>query len=165
MGFLAAHRSRGSRRCGATLILATVTAALTMAIAAPAQAHAPNTAKAWGKNKQGQLGNGESGEPGGRETCPQYLEAPACSTTPVAVSGVSGVTAAAGGGILENNDFSLALLEDGKVMAWGSGFSGQLGDGTTSSSDVPVEVTGFSAPVKAAVAGGGHEVGTLKGRK
>src|SRR5262249_11998945 len=53
----------------------------------------------------------------------------------VAVSGLSGVTAIAAGGF-----FSLALLSDGTVMAWGGNFSGELGIGTTTKSAVPVKV-------------------------
>ncbi len=37
-------------------------------------------------------------------------------------------------------EFSIALLEDGEVMTWGSGLNGDLGDGSTEPSDVPVRV-------------------------
>ncbi|HEX3509524.1 MAG TPA: IPT/TIG domain-containing protein, partial [Solirubrobacteraceae bacterium] len=38
-------------------------------------------------------------------------------------------------------------LEDGTVMAWGSNGRGQLGDGTTTNSDVPVAVSGLTEVV------------------
>src|SRR5207302_904281 len=76
------------------------------------------TVMAWGDNANGQLGNGaiSRGE-----------------VTPVAVSGLSGVTAIAAG-----STHSLALLGGGTAMAWGNNANGQLGNGTTTSSDVPV---------------------------
>jgi hypothetical protein len=81
------------------------------------------------------------------------------SNVPVPVTGLSGVAAiAAGGG---GYDYSLALLENGKVMAWGNGTSGQLGNGGTESSQVPVEVTGLSAPVAAIAAGEAHSLALL----
>src|SRR5437870_10669467 len=62
------------------LIFAALLAALGMAIASPARA-TPNTAKAWGGNGQGQLGNGTTSN----------------SATPVAVKELRGVTAMAAG--------------------------------------------------------------------
>jgi alpha-tubulin suppressor-like RCC1 family protein len=146
---LAPPRSRDLHRRGSTLILAAIIAASTMAIAAPAQA-APNVAKAWGRNQEGQLGNGTKGP----ETCspPENI---GCSTTPVSVSGLSGVTAVSGGG-----DFSLALLEAGTVMAWGQGQSGQLGNGTFEPSNVPVAVKELSG-VTMIAAGGSHGLALL----
>jgi len=56
---------------------------------------------------------------------------------------------------------SLALAEDGTVWAWGSNYSGQLGDGTTTNSASPVQVRaggsasgGFLSSVTAISAGG-----------
>src|SRR6266550_13619 len=77
------------------------------------------TVKAWGANEYGQLGIGNDSGP---ETC-SFFEP--CSTKPLAVSGLSGVTQISGGGV--NN---LALLSDGTVRAWGGNGSGQLGNGT-----------------------------------
>jgi alpha-tubulin suppressor-like RCC1 family protein len=92
------------------------------------------TVMAWGLNDVGQLGRGTTTGPDG---CPEV----ACSTTPVAVSGLSGVTAIAAG---EPGDGQLlALLSNGTVVAWGKNGSGQLGDGTTVNSDTPVAVSGL----------------------
>jgi hypothetical protein len=65
---------------------------------------------AWGANGSGQLGDGTTTQ----------------RTTPVAVSGLTGVVAIAAGG-----QHSLALGSDGSVWSWGANGSGQLGDGTT----------------------------------
>ena len=58
---------------------------------------------------------------------------------PVAVPGISTVTAVAAG-----EEHSLALLANGTVLAWGDNHEGQLGDGTTKTSAVPVPVKGLS---------------------
>ncbi|WP_025617523.1 Ig-like domain repeat protein [Salinispora cortesiana] len=79
----------------------------------------PAALLAWGANSEGQLGDGTRF---GR-------------STPVAVALPPGpiVTAVTGGG-----DHSLALTADGAALAWGSNSRGQLGDGTTTDSLVPV---------------------------
>ena len=102
----------------------------------------------WGYNGAGQLGNGST-------TGPQTCAESACSTTPVPVSGLSGVTAIAAGWI-----HNLALLSSGTVMAWGNNESGHLGNGTTSNSDVPVAVSGLSG-VTAIAAGEFHSLALL----
>jgi alpha-tubulin suppressor-like RCC1 family protein len=83
------------------------------------------TVVAWGDNSDGELGNGSVG---------------GVSDVPVAVSGLSDVTAISAG-----DRYSLALLADGTVMAWGDDRGGELGNGTLGSvSDVPVPVSGLS---------------------
>jgi alpha-tubulin suppressor-like RCC1 family protein len=80
------------------------------------------TARAWGSNGNGQLGNG----------------AISAKTTPVATSGLgsgSGVIAVA-----SRAQFTLALRSDGTVVAWGSNANGQLGDGTTDNRNAPISV-------------------------
>jgi alpha-tubulin suppressor-like RCC1 family protein len=91
----------------------------------------------WGDDSHGQLGP----EPVS-ETCPFGSGKVPCSRKPVPVTGLVGVTALAGG-----YDHSLALLNNGKVMAWGENTVGQLGNGTTTDSNVPVEVQGLSGVV------------------
>lgn len=79
-------------------------------------------ALAWGDDEEGELGNGQvSGSP---------------ATIPVPVSLGTTVTQVAAG----ISDYGLALTADGQVLAWGDNFSGQLGDGTTTSSDTPGRV-------------------------
>ena len=56
----------------------------------------------------------------------------------VPISGLTGVTAIAAG-----KTYSLALLADGTVRAWGGNGSGQLGDGTTTGRNTPVAVGGL----------------------
>jgi alpha-tubulin suppressor-like RCC1 family protein len=125
-------------------------AGLTMATASSAQA-TPNVAKAWGLNSSGQLGDGTTTGP---EKCGPKQNA--CSTSPVEVTGLAGVTAVAGG-----SAYSLALLESGSVMAWGNNLHGQLGNGSTTPSDVPVAVKELSE-VTAVAAGGQHGLALLK---
>jgi alpha-tubulin suppressor-like RCC1 family protein len=59
------------------------------------------------------------------------------SKSPVPVSGLSGVTA-----ITVGHGQNLALLGDGTIMAWGENRFGQLGNGTTEGSAVPILVSG-----------------------
>jgi len=160
MELAAEHRTTGSRRLRPALILTASIAALTMAVAASAQA-APNVAKAWGLNNYGQLGIGTTEGP---EKCSGSSESEnqeSCSTVPVAVSGLGGVTAVAGGGGQGARGHSLALLENGTVMAWGFNEQGQLGNGTKASSDVPVAVSGLSE-VTAIAASNMHSLALLK---
>lgn len=136
-------------------LLSAATAVLTMAIAAPAQAHTRYTVQAWGANSAGELGDGTSTGP---EEC--GVEKHPCSTKPIDVSNLSGVTAVVAGGRFEEQ-FSLALLENGTVVAWGSNNDGQLGNGTTNASDVPVAVKELKG-VTAIAAGADFGLALLK---
>ena len=78
------------------------------------------TVECWGDNEYGELGNGAATGP---ETCSGY----ACSTTPVAISGLTGVTAISAGA----GASACAVLTGGTVMCWGDNYGGQLGNGTT----------------------------------
>src|SRR5882672_917733 len=71
------------------------------------------TVQCWGRNQDGQLGNGNNTTDSG---------------TPQPVSGLSGVAALAGGGY-----HTCAILTDATVRCWGRNDRGQVGDGTTSS--------------------------------
>jgi alpha-tubulin suppressor-like RCC1 family protein len=103
------------------------------------------TVMAWGYNGDGELGTGSTTGP---QTCAGF----ACSTTPVPVSGLTGVTAIATGWY-----DGLALLTSGTVMAWGRNASGDLGNGTNTSSDVPVGVSGLTG-VTAITGGAFHNL-------
>jgi alpha-tubulin suppressor-like RCC1 family protein len=78
----------------------------------------------WGANASGQLGNGSS----------------ANSSNPVAVAGLSSVVAAIASGDLH----TCAATSAGTIQCWGSNASGQLANGTTHSSAIPVEALGVN---------------------
>jgi alpha-tubulin suppressor-like RCC1 family protein len=86
------------------------------------------TVLAWGGNSSGQLGDGT--------TSPR--------PSPVQVSGLgpasSVISIAVGLG-----SHSLALKSDGSVVAWGANSSGQVGDGTTTTRVIPVQVSGLGS--------------------
>jgi alpha-tubulin suppressor-like RCC1 family protein len=97
---------------------------------------ADGTVWAWGSNNYGELGNGQTSIYG--------------AAIPVQVTGLSGVTAISAGG-----SYAVALKNDGTVWAWGYNGSGQLGNGTTTSSSTAAMVPGLSGVV-AISAGGDH---------
>ena len=80
------------------------------------------TVWSWGKNLNGQLGKGTSGV--GTD-----------SSVPVQATGLTGITSIDAG-----DDFTVALKSDSTVWAWGNNGKGQLGDGTTTQRDSPVQV-------------------------
>ncbi|HEY8987174.1 MAG TPA: sialidase [Streptomyces sp.] len=82
----------------------------------------------WGDNSYGQLGNNRTGD---------------SRTVPDRVQGMPKVKQISAG-----CDFSLALLENGKVYAWGRGIHGQLGTGNRATSSVPRQVKGLTDIVK-----------------
>lgn len=100
-------------------------------------------AKCWGYNNRGQLGNGTT----------------TFSATPVAVSGLSsGVVSIATG-----ESHACAALSDGTVKCWGNNDQGQLGDGTSISSTVPVSVSGIPSGATKVTAGYGHTCALVSG--
>lgn len=86
---------------------------------------------AWGSNEAGQLGDGNGGINGD------------VSWSPVQVKGLNGVGLLSGASSISAGSYhSLASTPSG-VVAWGNNFKGQLGDGTTTDSSSPVEVSGL----------------------
>jgi alpha-tubulin suppressor-like RCC1 family protein len=92
--------------------------------------------EAWGANREGQLGDGTTGE----------------SDVPVAVDAPDGVAFAA---VAAGSSHSLALSTDGQVYAWGSGLLGQLGDGSNADSLTPAPIHAPAGLTFTAVAAGG----------
>ena len=92
--------------------------------------------KCWGANGSGQLGDGST----------------TASLTPVSVSGLtSGVTAisvAGSASFMSSSGFSCAVVSGG-VKCWGANGSGQLGDASTTASQIPVSVSGLTSGVTA----------------
>ena len=101
------------------------------------------TVWAWGLNTDGQLGDGTNTN----------------RNAPVQVSGLSSVVAIAAGGpaVVGGGEHSLALKSDGTVWAWGRNVEGQLGDGTNTNHNTPVQVSGLSDVVGIS-AGGAHNL-------
>lgn len=84
-------------------------------------------AKCWGINSYGQLGNNST----------------VTSLVPVAVSGLAtGVASISGGG-----NHTCALTTSGGIKCWGRNTYGQLGDGTATQRNAPVNVNGLTSGV------------------
>jgi alpha-tubulin suppressor-like RCC1 family protein len=93
---------------------------------------------AWGRNRDGQLGDGTMTD----------------RATPQLVSGLGGARAVAAS-LDPVRSFSLAVLADGTVRAWGDNTFGQLGDGTVIDRLAPVQV-GTLSDVASVAAGVRH---------
>ncbi|MEM9189997.1 MAG: RCC1 repeat-containing protein [Myxococcota bacterium] len=89
----------------------------------------------WGRDTRGALGNG----PGS-----------ITQRRPVLVSSLDDASL-----VVNGDTFSCARRSNGTVVCWGYNAQGQLGDGTTTNSDVPVPVMGLSN-VRELGAGYGH---------
>jgi len=90
-------------------------------------------AACWGQGQSGQLGNGTNQS----------------SSVPVAVAGLSsGVVSLMGG-----EYHTCAITTSGRATCWGGNIAGALGDGTTTNSSVPIDVSGGAANM-AAISGG-----------
>ena len=93
--------------------------------------------KCWGNNYYGQLGNGETA----------YSQ-----STPVNVIGLeSGVTA-----LVAGMGHTCAVMTDRRAKCWGLNAFGQLGDGTTDDSSVPLDVIGLWSDEVYSLAAGIH---------
>lgn len=91
--------------------------------------------RCWGDNSAGQLGNGSIG---GR------------STTPTDVYGIGNAVAISAG-----QTHTCAVLADGSTRCWGYNGYGQLGDGTTSTTGMPVSSPAFGGPATSVGASSG----------
>jgi alpha-tubulin suppressor-like RCC1 family protein len=79
----------------------------------------------WGVNSSGQLGDGNTAD----------------SLIPRQVKGISTATAVA---LAKDGTHGCALLGSGMIKCWGDNTYGELGDGTNTSSTVPVSVAGIN---------------------
>lgn len=82
------------------------------------------TVYTWGDNTYGQLGNGNNTK----------------SNVPVAVRTVGVLNGKTIVKIASGSDHSIALASDGTLYTWGRNSSGQLGNGSSTNSNVPVAV-------------------------
>lgn len=93
----------------------------------------------WGAGYSGQLGDGVV-----------HQEEPQGVATPAIVPGVEGVVQLAC-----RADYTVALLDDGSLLSWGTGQSGQMGDGSTNAANA-VPRPGLIDRVVQVSAGGSH---------
>lgn len=98
------------------------------------------SAKCWGRNRSGNLGNG----------------AFTSNPVPQAVPGLGAVS-----GMAIGIDHTCAVTFAGAVLCWGDNGYGQLGDGSTSSRLVPTAVVGLASGVADIVAGSHHTCALL----
>jgi len=97
--------------------------------------------KCWGRNFWGELGNGSI-----NINCEVFYDDPRCwSIIPVDVMELtSGVIDISVGGFDWESAHSCALLSTGEIKCWGDNWDGQLGDGSTNDSGIPVNVIGIT---------------------
>jgi alpha-tubulin suppressor-like RCC1 family protein len=90
---------------------------------------ADGTAKCWGYNGDGQLGDNSTTD----------------SPVPVSVSGITGLAPATTAiSVSAGNYHSCALMADGTATCWGYNGKGRLGNNSTTNSPVPVPVSGIT---------------------
>jgi alpha-tubulin suppressor-like RCC1 family protein len=96
---------------------------------------------AWGRNNAGQLGNNSTTD---------------VSSPVTVVGGITNWSNMSGG-----LSHSLASTTSGIAYAWGSGFNGRLGDGTTVSKSSPITILGSIATWTSVEAGTSHSLGII----
>ena len=101
------------------------------------------TAVCWGSGNKGELALAD-GYPGSR-----------CTLSPPDNYGVGGTTANGGTTLVANiesisagYDHSCAVIVGGTIKCWGGNQYGQLGDGTTTDNDTPVDVSGITNAIQ-----------------
>lgn len=97
-----------------------VTLPATAAVAGHAKAVPAGAVWAWGRNKWGDLGDGTNLN----KAIPVPVKLPVGTTITQVATGLN---------------HTLALTSSGGVLAWGNNFQGELGDGTTTVSHLPVQ--------------------------
>ena len=123
-GAAASHDTPAS--AGATAITAGVTHACAVTVT--------GSAKCWGANARGQVGDGSWTR----------------RLIPHDVHGLFGEVRAIAGG----NESTCVLTSAGAAKCWGENFNGQVGDGTTVIRNTPVDVSGLASGVTAISVGG-----------
>lgn len=96
---------------------------------------ADGNVRCWGRNDQGQLGDGTTTD----------------RSRAVAVTGLSGAIRVSAKQESGRRGATCALLANGGVRCWGTNDQGQLGDETHTSSSTPVAVSGVSGAIDVAV--------------
>ncbi|MEE2677553.1 MAG: chromosome condensation regulator RCC1 [Myxococcota bacterium] len=96
----------------------------------------PGDLYCWGRNTEGQLGNGST----------------VSSSTPVAVVGLGGPVESFSTG----RQHACAVLVGGTLKCWGDNVTGQLGDGTNSTRTSPVTISGIGGAVTVVASGFDH---------
>ena len=95
-----------------------------------------NGVKCWGYNSHGELGDSSNTN----------------RTAPVDVTGLTSGVASIGSGSFH----TCAVLESGAVKCWGYNGSGRLGDGTTTTRNTPVSVSGLTSGIASVTGGDAH---------
>ncbi len=113
-----------------------VSGGLTFSALATGRAHtcgltSAGAAYCWGYNYYGELGTGTT-------TGPELCSNSPCSTTPIVVSGGLSFSSLATGW-----QHNCGITNTGAIYCWGYNGFGELGDGTTTNSSVPVAVAGW----------------------
>lgn len=102
-----------------------------------------NNLYCWGKNASGQLGNNTFSS----------------SSSPETVTTLNGNVKSVSAG----NNSTCAVTLDGKIYCWGDGLNGKLGNGSTSSSKVPVQVSNISSGATDVSLGDDHVCAIVSG--